>query len=250
VHRFFVPPDAISDRLVAFSPSQSRQIVVVLRLAAGERCIALDDTGWEYEVEIAVPDMEACTAAILQRRLATGEPRLKVTLFQALIRGPRFEFVLQKCAEIGISAIVPIVTQRCVVAAVTEHRASKADRWRRIMVEAAEQSGRGRVPVLRPTTLFEQACTEVRGLSVIPWEREQGRTLTETVRTVADGSARPLPLAANVFIGPEGGFTDDEVTLAKRHGIEPVTLGSRILRAETAAIVTTTLMLAASGDVG
>jgi 16S rRNA (uracil1498-N3)-methyltransferase len=250
VQRFFVPPESIANGRVTFSPGQSRQLAAVIRLAVGERCVVLDDTGWEYEVKIATLDMEACTATIVQRRLASGEPRLKVTLFQALIRGPRFELVLQKGAEIGIAAIVPIVTQRCVVAAVTEHRASKSDRWRKIMVEAAEQSGRGRVPVLRPTTLFEQACADVRGLSVIPWELEKDRTLTEAVRTSPDGTPRALPLAANVFIGPEGGFTEDEIALARKHGIVPVTLGARILRAETAAIVTTTLILAASGDVG
>ena len=250
MHRFFVPPESISDGEVTFSAQQSRQIAVVLRLAEGERCVVLDDAGWEYEVELTSPDPAVAIARVINRRLASGEPRLKVTLYQALIRGSRFEFALQKCAELGVSAIVPTVTQRCVVAAVAEHKASKAERWRRILVEAAEQSRRGRVPVLRPTALFEQACAEARGLSVIPWEQEKRRTLADTLRTGPDGAPRTVPLVANLFIGPEGGFTEDEITLAQGYGVIPVTLGARVLRAETAAIVSTTLLLAASGDLG
>jgi len=250
LHRFFVPPEGIVDGVVEFSPSQSRQLAVVLRLNRGERCLVLDDAGWEYEVELGEPDPVAYRGRVRQRRLASGEPRLKVTLYQALVRGPKFEFVLQKCTEIGVSAIVPTITQRCVVAAVSEHRAGKAERWRRILTEAAEQSGRGRVPVLRPTVLFEQACSEARGLSVIPWEQERTRTLADALRTGPDGTARPVPLAANLFIGPEGGYTEAEIDLARRYGVVPVTLGGRILRAETAAIVATTLILAAAGDIG
>ena len=249
MHRFFVEPDAVQHGTVTFTPAQSRQLAVVLRLRPSDRCVVLDDTGWEYEVELTLTDPDESTGRVLQRRLATGEPRLKVTLYQALIRGPRFEFVLQKGAEIGIAAIVPTITQRCVVAAVTEHRTSKAERWHRILVEAAEQAARGRVPALRPTTLFEQACSEVRGLSLIPWEEEHDRGVADALgRREPTTAGRPMPLAVNLFIGPEGGFTPAEVELARSYDIRPVTLGPRILRAETAALVATTLLLAESGD--
>ena len=254
--RFFVQPGAIAQGEVVVAGPQAHQIIAVLRMKVGDRCFVLDNTGWQYEVEVAEVHSGEVRAKVLSRSLVTTEPRTKITIYQGLLKADRFEHVLQKGTELGVVAFVPTLCDRSVVGSLDDSRSSKLARWERIIAEAAEQSGRGKLPVLQAAAVFPQACSQARGISLIPWEEESAQRLRDALRHLAlDGSseargARPRPFAVNLFIGPEGGFTPDEIETARRYGIVPVTLGPRILRAETAAIAAASAVLYELGDLG
>ena len=248
MHRFFVAPEAIQGQSVTFPEDVAFQLGRVLRMRPGDLVVVLDNSGWEREVElVAIGRLEA-TGVVRLRRRATGEPRTKITLYQSLLKGKKLELVFQKCTELGVVEFVPTLAARCVMDSLDSLSESKFERWRTIIREAAEQSRRGRLPELQPATLFDHALDQTRrlgGLTIIPWEGEAGRSLA-TVLCAGEGAARPFSI--NLFIGPEGGFTEEEVLKARGHGAIPVTLGPRILRAETAAIATTAVILSALGD--
>jgi len=229
----------------------THQIRNVLRLEPGDRVILLDNSGWEYQVELGEVGRERVTGQIMQKSLATSEPRTKITLYQSLLRARGFESVLQKCTEVGVVAFVPVVAARCIISSLEDIGEKKLERWRRIILEAAEQSRRGRLPVLRPALMLRQAWQETSrgGLTIVPWE-EAGSGMPDQkngLRSILRG-AQPTPFSVNLFIGPEGGFTPQEVEQGQRYGAIPVTLGPRILRAETAGVVAAAAILYELGD--
>jgi len=225
----------------------THQIRDVLRLKPGDRVILLDNSGWEYQVEVGEVRRERVAGHILQKSLAASEPRTKITLYQSFLKGRAFESVLEKCTEVGVVAFVPVVAARCIVSSLEDIGEKKLERWRRIILEAAEQSRRGRLPVLRPPSLLRQAWQEASrgGLTVVPWEGESGNSLRSVLR-----GAQPTPFSVNLFIGPEGGFTEEEIEQGHRYGAIPVTLGPRILRAEMAGVVAAAAILYELGDMG
>lgn len=255
MHRFFVPPEWISGGAVTLEGACARQIATVLRLRPGDRICVLDNSGWETEVELKAVTRERAQGVVVRRALAATEPRTKIIVYQALLKGERFEYALQKCTELGVVGFVPLITSRTVLGAVGDVDSSRWRRWQRILVEAAEQSGRGRLPVLRPAMLLQSACESISGLSLIPWEGEKTTGLRAVLREyfaedTGGAGQRGRPFTVNVFIGPEGGFTEAEVQLARRYGAIPVSLGNRILRAETAAVVATAAVLYEAGELG
>jgi len=241
MHRFFIPPEDVDREGVIFRNLQVHQLAKVLRLKVGQTVTVLDNSGWEYEVEITRLRKGEGEGRIKDKRLAQGEPKLNINLYQALLKGDKFDWVLQKGTEIGIKAFIPIFSQRCIVDDVSP---TKFARWQRIITEAAEQSGRGRLPFLSPPLIFMEACQKVQGFSLIPWEGERGIGLKEALT----GLKGDCPI--NLFIGPEGGFESWEVEKAKTCNIISVSLGERILRAETAGLVTATSILFHFGELG
>jgi len=185
---------------------------------------------------------------VVARRPAGAEARVRITLYQALLKLDKFEWVLQKGTEVGVAAFQPIVSKRVVREAVS---AKQMERWQRIMREAAEQSGRGLTPPLREPAAFEQAVQNVGrdALGIIPYEEERAQSLREVLRpTDLTGFQNPSGLQVHLFIGPEGGFTPEEVEMARQRAVVPVTLGPRILRAETAGLVAASVILYECGD--
>jgi 16S rRNA (uracil1498-N3)-methyltransferase len=237
MHRFFVPPQWIHGSTVLLGEPTAHQIRNVLRMRPGAVIVVLDNQGWEYEVELAEIEKNQARGQVIEKRPAAGEPTVQVTLYQCLLKKDNFEWVLQKGTEIGVSRFVPVISQRTVAADGERVKSSKLARWERIITEAAEQSHRGRLPVLEEPVSFEQALAGAArsDLALIPWEKESSQTLRAVLR---DAVAHVV-----LFIGSEGGFADDEITLARQHGVIPVTLGPRILRAETAAIAAALLVL-------
>jgi 16S rRNA (uracil1498-N3)-methyltransferase len=189
----------------------------------------------------------------LHRRLASSEPRTKISLYQGVLRNKNFELVLQKGTELGIVEFVPLIAERCVVSDL-EAVEKKRSRWEWIIQEAAEQCRRGRKPVLRSAILFAKACDQARqsgGLSLMPWEEEKGVSLCDALGNAPPGRGQKRsPFSINLFVGPEGGFTSSEVQVARSYGLVPLTLGPRILRAETAGIATSAAILYGLGDMG
>jgi 16S rRNA (uracil1498-N3)-methyltransferase len=253
MQRFFIPPNWIQGNVVTLTGPNVHQIRTVLRLQSGDEIVVLDNSGWEYQVRLSVVDTEIAKGDIVHKSLAETEPRAKITLYQSILKGDRFEWVLQKGTEVGAVEFVPIVTDRCVIANVDEIGRPRLERWERIVREAAEQSHRGRLPRLQPALLFPQACERARraDLALVPWEEEKLVTLrsmlTNSCETGPVIGARTSflrrPFSISVFIGPEGGFTSREIDQARRYGLAPVSLGPRILRAETAAVVSLATVL-------
>jgi len=247
-HRFFVPPDWINERQVKLIEGTAHQIRHVLRMRAGDRLIVLDNSGWEREIELTRVAQNVVMGHVVEERLATSEPRTKISLYQGVLKAQKFEWVLQKGTELGLIEFVPTVCERSVVGDL-EDVDRKLGRWARIIREAAEQSGRGRLPVLRPALLFAQACQRAKragGLSLVPWEGEKATSLRSVLTAGEDGEDRPFSIS--IFIGPEGGLTQDEIEAARRYGLQSVSLGPRILRAETAGVAAASAILYELGD--
>ena len=246
-HRFFIPPEWLTGNAVAIAGHQAQQIARVLRMRPGDRVVVLDDSGWEFEVQLTRVQPELARGEVVSRRPAAGEPHTRIILYQGMLKSDRFEYVLQKGTELGIVEFVPLITSRT-VALDRDAPGKKDPRWRLIIQEAAEQSRRGRKPTLRPAMPFAQACEEVShcsGLKLLPWEEESRDSLRGVLR-----AATPESKGATVhlFVGPEGGLTGNEVDMARGHGLLPVTLGRRILRAETAGVVAAAAILYEWGD--
>ncbi len=240
MNRFFVEPALVAGPEVRLEGEIAHQISRVLRLEPGAKILLLDGLGFEYEVELKVVQHLSKTnialGRIVERREATGEPKVRLTLYQALLKGEKFDFVLQKGTEVGVSGFVPLLTERCV------SQAARPDRWKKIIREAAEQSRRGKLPELveKPLTLSE-ALDRIKspGQPVGPtafmaWEEEQFLSFHQLPAGITE-------LA--ILIGPEGGFSKSEAAQAQAAGVKTISLGKRILRAETAGPIATALAL-------
>jgi len=238
-----VPPGAIEGVEVSLPPDLARRLATVLRLKRGDRVLLADGRGRDYEVEITALTPRSGSAAVVVERPSPPEPRVDVVLYQSLVRPQRFELILEKGTELGVARFVPLLSGRAQVK--TESGSQRADRWRRIVTEAAEQCGRGRVPAVDPPLAFAQAVRTAPGLRLLPWEEERSLGLRSCLR-----AARPKPAAVSVFIGPEGGFSDEEAALAREAGCVAVSLGPRILRSETAGIVAAALVMHELGELG
>jgi 16S rRNA (uracil1498-N3)-methyltransferase len=251
MHRFFVPPSWVKSNEVTITGPQAHQIARVLRMRPGDGLIVLDNSGWEIEVRLVSVDRVMVRGEVVHRRLADREPQTKITLYQGVLKSNRFEFALQKGTELGVVQFVPVIADRCVVS-VLDAAEKKRQRWEWIMKEAAEQCRRGRMPALRPAILYPQACERARqvgGLSLILWEEQEAIGLRRVLSKAPPGyDGHWPPFTVNLFVGPEGGFTADEVGIARRYGLVPVSLGPRILRAETAGLVAASAILYELGD--
>jgi 16S rRNA (uracil1498-N3)-methyltransferase len=241
VNRFFVPASDIEGDRIRLSPEQTHQVRHVLRLEPGDIIIVLDDSGIEYDVTLTTIGPKETVGRVTGMHPAQGEPRMEVALFQSLLTRDKFEWVLQKGTEVGVSLFVPVVTQRSLVR--TKIRDRRLDRWRRILTEAAEQSHRGRIPRIEPAIPFDEVVSRLRDFdrSIIAAPGAGAGTLRDALRPVR---------SVAVLIGPEGGFTEDEVALARDKGAVQISLGPRILRTETAAVVVCALVLYELGEMG
>ena len=222
MHRFFIhkiSPEA----LVIKDLEQVHQIRDVLKLHAGEQVVLLPGDGTELVCEIISIGKKDISLGLIERRNAAPEPARMVTLYCAVLKRDNFEWVIQKATECGVARIVPLHTDHTVKLGLNE------DRLQKIIVEAAEQSGRGVLPYLAPIMTFREALQSIDGTSIF---FEQA----ETVFSSADVRAAKK---INLFIGPEGGWSEHEKNAALEAGLLVRSLGPRVLRAETAAIVAT-----------
>jgi 16S rRNA (uracil1498-N3)-methyltransferase len=228
MHRFYVPDIAAGQARPR--PAQLHQLRHVLRLRDGDELAVFDGKGQEW-----IARMRGDTAELVRAVEQSAEPETRLTLFQAVIKPARFELVLQKGTELGIVRFVPFLAERSVSSG------ERLARWQSIVVEAAEQSGRRLVPAIAPVLPFEEALAEAAtaGVPYMPWEGAGHPNLSAVHKP-----GRQLAL----IVGPEGGFTESEVEQARARGAVTVTLGRRILRSETAAIVAAALLLHLNGE--
>ncbi len=238
MHRFFIPSTQIDDHQAIILDPIAHQIRNVLRMEVGQHIVVLDNSGWEYEVVLAHLERGQVLGQIEAKRPSSHEPRTHITLYPSLMKRDKFEFVLQKATEVGVSRIVPIISQRSLVQT-AELKPNKQTRWQRILTEAAEQCQRGRIPELHAPLKFNQAISQSPTPSISLIAYEDGGV---DVKTAVTQLPSP-PTTIALFIGPEGGYDPSEIQLAQEYGIIPISLGPRILRTETAAIIAPAIIL-------
>ena len=245
MHRFFVPPEWIQGDRVLLRDAAAHQVSRVLRMSAGDEVAVLDGSGREYTVSLDEFARDGVEGRVLAVHEGDRDPGVNVVLHQGTLKGDRFQWVLQKGTELGVSAFVPVVCRRSVARHAAGGSGSRRRRWMAAITEAAEQCGARRLPDLLSPTPFMAACDGVdpSHTSIIPWEEESA---TDLRRALERSSSRRV----NLFIGPEGGFAPEEVEYARSRGIVPVSLGKRILRSETAAIAAVSAVLYHRGALG
>ncbi len=229
--KYFVDATDISDGTITIQNENYHHIKNVFRLTIGDQITVNDKLGNDYQCLISEIQPNAIFATIQKTYSTTTEPTTNVVLFQSLIKGEKMEFVIQKAVELGVSKIVPIHTARCVVKLENEKKtSSKIERWNKISEAASKQSGRGTIIEVAAPMTFAQAVEFAKqnlDVNLIPYEKQVGNDIKSILQSITETNI-------GVFIGPEGGFADEEIELAK--GITAITLGKRILKSETASI--------------
>ncbi len=231
MYRFFIPVELFKTSEISLPREISQQICRVLRLKTGSEILLLDGQGFEYPSRLSEVRESHCTATILSKKPSLGEPVTQITLLIGLTQREKFELILQKCTEIGVTTFIPIITTRTLIQKISDVE-EKTPRWNKIIQEAAEQSHRGRIPLLTPALKYADALAKFKtddSLKLILWEDEANLYIKQQLRAFKGKHV-------SLIIGPEGGLSAEEVELAKTSGYVPVSLGKRILRMETAAI--------------
>lgn len=244
MRRFFVPLENFSKDGVVLRGTDVNHIRTVLRLTPGDRIQVLDGLGNRFLVRMTGITPKEIRGKVESKEKFEAEPPLAIQMGMGLLKGNKFDPVVRKAVELGVRLISPLKTERCIVKAARAEADKKTARWRRIALEAAKQSGCGRLPAVSPEILtVEDFCRENREaeIKLIFWEEEETHRL-------ADVSPRQAPRSAAFLTGPEGGFTAAEIAAAGRYGFQPITLGPRILRAETAPLVVLSLLQSRWGD--
>ena len=239
MYRFFVSENQIGDDSITITGSDVNHIKNVLRMREGETILVSDGNDNEYICEITALDEEV-TAKIVDMNIESRELPIKVTLFQALPKSDKMETVIQKMIELGAVEIVPVKTSRCIVKLDDKKAAKKVSRWNEIAKSAAKQSKRGIIPEVSDVMTYEEALNKAKEMDTIlfPYEGAEDIDHTREIFGKIDSGSQVA-----IFIGPEGGFSIEEVAKAKEAGAKEITLGNRILRTETAGMMIMSVLM-------
>lgn len=246
MRRFTIAPERIRDGRVVFDRDESRHLARVLRLRSGDTVVAADGAGREYTVRLETLGEEA-TGTVLAAGDNERESPVRITLLQAVPKGDKMESIVRACTELGVSRIVPVLTERTIVTLDAGRWRDRARRWQRIAKEAAKQCGRAVVPPVDVPLALDDVLA--RGD-----DADLRLCLWEGARDSASGASLPLTLSGGagvaLLVGPEGGFASSEVDRARQQGWLIVGAGPRILRTETAGPAIIAVLQARFGDLG
>ncbi len=253
--RIYLPINHIKDAPISITDEKARYLISVLRCRKGDDLVIFDGKGNCYRTTILKTARREVIADVIKKFPCDTESHINITLVQGLLKGEKMDMVIQKITELGVKKIIPVVTERSQL-----RDTKKIARWRKIAEEASRQSGRSVVPIIYETIEFKNFLTDhdpqYRFLGFIFYEKD-GMKLSEAIEILKTHINPPFPPLAKggkgelfVVIGPEGGFTKEEVNIAKERGLLIISLGKRILRAETAAISAMTLVQYLLGDIG
>lgn len=237
--KYFTEPENIKDGFIEIFSDEAKHILNVMRMEIGDTLTICDGQSNDCLCRICETGKNCLKAKIEETTKSESEPKTKITLYQGLPKSDKMELIIQKCVEIGVCRIVPVITERAVVKIEKGAKEDKkTERWQKIAESAAKQSGRGIIPAVERPMKFKDAIEEAvkNGEAIIPYENEKDRGLKEFVK---NSKAENI----GIFIGPEGGFDTKEIEFAVENGVMSVTLGKRILRTETAGIVTSAIVL-------
>ena len=240
MYHFFVEPDQIGAEEIRIEGGDVNHIRNVLRMRPGEELLLSSRQGGDYSCRLEEILPDAVVARILEKREGRELPA-RIHLYQGLPKSDKMELIIQKAVELGVFRVIPVSTQRAVVRLDEKKEEAKRKRWNAISESAAKQSGRSLIPEVARLSSFREAVKEASffDLALVPYECAGGMERTRELLA----KAKPgMDIA--VFIGPEGGFEEEEIREAENAGIFPITLGKRILRTETAGLcVLSALML-------
>lgn len=229
--RIFVERTAVKGSIIEITDREDiKHLLKVLRLGTGDKIEVSDSSEFEYSAEILSAEPSLITVRILDKQRFAREPELKITLFQGIPKQGKMEDIIRKSVESGAFSIVPVFTERTIVTE-KQNFGRKVERWQKISAEAVKQCKRGLVPEIGSNLSFGKMLNQLKefDLVLIPYEDEEERTIKDVLRNTAD-----KPKSVAIIIGPEGGFSDNEVLDAASKGAIPVSLGKPVLRTETA----------------
>lgn len=245
IHSFFIPPDRFKENRVSLPKHIGDQLRKVLRLGTGDKICLLDGTGWEYLAEIDNLSKGGATARLISREKKRETDKPEIVIGQGIPKWNKMDLVVQKGTELGVTAFVPLSMKRSM--AKIEESSNKIERLRRIALEAAEQSGRSKLPFVSEPVSIEQFCLDEReaNLKIILWEEEKDVSLKSILSAAAE-----TPDRIAIIIGPEGGIESGEVEIARGHGFVTAGLGSNILRTETVPLAVASVIQYHYGNLG
>ncbi|HJQ25111.1 MAG TPA: 16S rRNA (uracil(1498)-N(3))-methyltransferase [Blastocatellia bacterium] len=245
--RFYATPASIGESLIHLSSEESHHLARVLRLREGDEAFVFDGCGREYRCRVAQTDARVARLEIVEALADEVESPLDLTLAQALVKGEKFELIVQKATELGVRKIVPLITANADLKLSEERAEKRAERWRRIALEALKQSGGRRLVDIQSPLALADFITATQEQSAAPPVllvfSEHGGAAVNEVLSNEDYARRVIAL-----IGPEGGWDTGELDLLAASGARAVTLGPRILRTETAALAAVALIQHRLGD--
>lgn len=240
MYRFFVDRGQVGEEEIIISGPDVNHIKNVLRMKKGEEIVVSDGHDREYVCAIEAYAESEVHAKILDINGPSRELPIQVYLYQGLPKSDKMETVIQKMVELGAYRIIPVATKRAVVKLDAKKAKTKVTRWNAISESAAKQSKRGIIPQVSAVMTFKEALREAENLDMvlIPYEEADNMEYTRNVvKELKPGNS------VGVFIGPEGGFAEEEVEQAKEIGAKPITLGRRILRTETAGMALMSVLM-------
>jgi len=225
------------EQTVTLNQEQTRYLTRVLRLGAGDTLFLFDGRGGRCRAVISDTNPKAVSLRCAAQVPVIPESPVHITLLQGVPKGEKMDLIVQKASELGVHSVVPVMTERTQV-----QKGDRTDRWRRVAEAAAAQCGRSTVPSLAPVAPLRNALEGGTGKGVVFWEKAS-RPLSQCLHLKGLGEL-------TILVGPEGGLTEREVTLAENAGLTRAGLGPRLLRTETAAIVSVALIQYLFGDLG
>lgn len=220
---------------VILEGEEARHIAKSLRMRVGDMLTVTDGGGKDYGCQIQAIDRDTVTLAVCYQQACNSEPTCAVTIYQGVPKSQKMEDIIQKCVELGVTCIVPTLTKRSISRPDPKQAGKKNQRYQKIALEAAQQSGRGIVPQIEQQITLKQAISTDKSKKKIVFYEGGGCSLKDIVS--------PTDTAVSVYIGPEGGFDPDEVEALASAGAVVATLGPRILRTQTAPVAALTAIM-------
>lgn len=251
--RIYTSSIQVSDKKeILLEGNGAHHLLNVLRCREGDAVILFDGLAGEYHTTITSKEKKRLTLQLVEHKIIQRESPLSLHLMQSISKGDRMDFVVQKAVELGVTRITPLITQHGSVKLDADRMIKKVEHWRQIAISACEQCGRNTLPQIDPIISWSDMLVQLREEEkppvseefIIRWILHPD---TDSMHQISQ-IAQKIVLAAKIFIGPEGGFSDNEVTAARAAGYTAITVGPRILRTETAAIAAITLLQTLFGD--
>ena len=237
---FFTDREIDADKYI-IEGETARHMLKSLRMKQGEELTLVTPSGIQLDCVLALASNDTAEVDIISRKTCENEPDVKITLYQALPKGDKMDYIVQKCVELGISEIVPVISARCVSRPNEKSLRKKLLRWQNIALEAAQQSRRGIIPKIGAALSFRQAVEKSKENELNIFFYELGGESVAQILT-------DKPKTIGFFIGSEGGFEEKEAQLAAEAGAKTATLGKRILRAETAPLAALSVIMYQTGN--
>ncbi|TXK84093.1 16S rRNA (uracil(1498)-N(3))-methyltransferase [Paenibacillus sp. N3.4] len=254
MQRYFLPPEQFQPSMntVTIEGDDAHHLQRVMRADLGDKVICSNGVDREVLVRIMELDKTRVTAEIVEELPMNAESAVQVWIAQSLPKGDKMELIIQKGTEIGAARFLPFLSERTIVQYDAKKEAKRSERWQKIAKEAAEQAHRNRVPLIESVYSWKQLLARAKEADVawICYEKEDGQQLKPVIQEALAAGKLGQGKQVLIAVGPEGGFTEQEIKQAEEAGFRSVSLGARILRTETAAMVGLTCLFYETGEMG